>query len=134
LSGLTRGTTQAHVARATLEAMALQNVDILKVMEKDLGRRLKSLRVDGGATENSLLLQIQADYLQREVIRPLELETTALGVGFLAGLGVGIWKNLDELKKVWKVSKTYKPRISRKKVQERLSSWKKSVKACAQII
>lgn len=134
ISGLSRGSTRAHLARATLEAMALQNVDILRLMEKDLGRGLKNLRVDGGATQNSLLLQIQSDYLQREVIRPQELETTALGVGFMAGLGLGIWKNLEDLKKIWKTSRTFKPTLSKKKVQERVLSWKRSVEASSKII
>ncbi len=129
MTGLTRGTTKAHLARATLEAMALQNVDILIAMERDLGKKLKSLRVDGGATANSLLLQIQSNYLEKKVVRPVELETTAFGVGLMAGLGVGLWKNMASLEKLWKSQQTFEPELSKTKVKERLKRWQDSVRA-----
>ena len=107
MSGLTRGATAAHLARATLEAMALQNVDILRAMERDLGRRLSDLRVDGGASANNILMQLQADYLGKAIVRPKVIETTVAGACFLAGLGVGIWKDTDALAKVWRADQSF---------------------------
>lgn len=123
ICGLTRGTTKAHIARATLEAMALQNVDILETMQKDLGKKLKSVRVDGGAAANDLLMQMQSDYCGVNVIRPQNLETTALGAAFMAGLGSGFWKNLQEIKKVWKIDKEFKVRMSSKDRNTRRKRW-----------
>jgi glycerol kinase len=123
ICGLTRGTTKAHLARATLEAMALQNVEILLTMQKDLGKKIKSLKVDGGAASNDLLMQLQADYLGVTVIRPENLETTALGAALMAGLGVGFWKDVKELKKVWKTNKEFKVKINLKNRKERLKRW-----------
>ena len=95
ITGLTRGTTRAHIARATLEGIALQNVDILRAMERDAGRPLTTLKVDGGAAANDLLMQFQSDVLGVEIARPELVETTALGAAFLAGLGTGVWKDQD---------------------------------------
>jgi glycerol kinase len=128
LWGLTRGTTKAHVARATLDAMALQNVDILFTREKDLRKKMKSVRVDGGAAANDLLMQIQADYCGVRVIRPDNLETTALGAAFMAGLGVGFWKSKSEIQSVWKVNKEFKVQMSAKDRKERLSHWALALK------
>ena len=111
ISGLTRGAGAAHIARATLEAMALQNVDILRAMERDLGRRMGDLKVDGGAAANNLLMQLQADYLGREIIRPKVIETTVAGACFLAGLGVGIWKDTEALAKVWRADQRFPSRM-----------------------
>lgn len=128
LTGLTRGTTKAHVARATLEAMALQNADILLAMQKDLKKKLKRLRVDGGASANNLLMQLQADYLMTNVDRPEQVETTATGACYLAGLGVGLWKNLEEIRKIWKKDREFNPQLSNKEVSQRRVSWDRAVR------
>jgi len=117
ICGLTRGATKAHIARATLEAMALQNVDILATMEKDLGKKLKTIRVDGGAAANDLLMQLQADYTGVNVIRPKNLETTALGAAFMAGLGCGFWRDIKEIKRIWKTDKKFKIKKQMKKAK-----------------
>ncbi len=109
LIGITRGTTAGHLARAALESIAFQTVDILKAMEADAGHPIKELRVDGGATVNNQLLQFQSNTLQTPVIRPKNTETTAIGAAYLAGLAVGLWKNIDEIQKQWKVDKTFQP-------------------------
>lgn len=127
ICGLTRGSTKAHIARATLEAMALQNVDILTTMKKDLGKSLKAMRVDGGAAANDLLMQLQADYCGVSVVRPMNLETTALGAAFMAGLGSGFWKDLKEIKKVWKVDKEFKVKMTAKNRKSRHSQWFKAL-------
>lgn len=127
ITGLTRGTTKSHIARATLEAMALQNAEILQVMEKDLGRKLKSIKVDGGAAGNNLLMQMQADYGGAKVIRPEITETTAVGAAYLAGLGVGFWKDLSEIRKIWKTNKDFSVKMSSKARKVRLLHWQKAV-------
>ncbi len=121
--GMTRGTNRSHIARATLEAMALQNVDILCAMEKDLGRKLRSLRVDGGAVSNDLLMQMQADFLGAAVERPAGTESTIMGAAFLAGLGVGFWANQRELQRVWSLQKKFIPRLAAKTRVKHLSDW-----------
>ncbi|WP_413290617.1 glycerol kinase GlpK [Bdellovibrio sp. HCB337] len=128
ICGLTRGSTKAHVARATLEAMALQNVDILTAMQKDLGRKLKSIKVDGGASSNNLLMQLQADYSSTQVVRPQIVESTALGAAYLAGLGVGFWKNTGEIKKIWKVDQEFKVAMNSKDRATRLGRWAAALK------
>ena len=127
ISGLTRGASAAHLARATLEAMALQNVDILRAMERDLGRRLGELKVDGGAAANNLLLQLQADYLGRTIVRPKVIETTVAGACFLAGLGVGIWRDTDALAKVWRADQTFPSRMGTSPRRKRLASWQQAI-------
>ena len=127
ISGLTRGAGAAHIARATLEAMALQNVDILRAMERDLGRRMGDLKVDGGAAANNLLMQLQADYLGREIIRPKVIETTVAGACFLAGLGVGIWKDTEALAKVWRADQRFPSRMGTGPRRRRLESWQQAV-------
>lgn len=127
ITGLTRGTTKAHIARATLEAMALQNADILLAMQKDLNKKLKHLRVDGGAAENNLLMQLQADYLQIRVDKPAQIETTAIGAAYLAGLGIGHWKNLNEIRQIWKKQTEFKPQITKKAVLQRRLFWLKAI-------
>lgn len=109
ISGLTRGTTRAHLARATLEGIALSCADLLAAMERDLGRKLVELRVDGGAAENDLLMQIQADLLQATVVRPEVLETTALGAAVLAGIGIGWFKSLDDARSAWREDRRFLP-------------------------
>lgn len=128
ICGLTRGSTKAHLARATLEAMALQNTEILLAMEKDLGKKLKGLRVDGGASVNALLMQMQADYMGASVTRPKQIETTSIGAGYLAGLGVGYWSSLDEIQRIWSIDQEFKAHMSTKSRKERLQSWQAAVK------
>jgi len=127
ISGLTRGAGAAHLARATLEAMALQNVDILRAMERDLGRRMRALKVDGGAAANNLLMQLQADYLGREIVRPKVIETTAAGACFLAGLGVGLWRDVDAIAKVWRAETTFPSRMGPGPRRRRLEAWRVAV-------
>lgn len=127
LSGLTRGTGRAHIARATLDAMALQNAEILLAMESDLGRRLRPLRVDGGAAANNLLMQLQADYLGRKIIRPKVLETTVAGAAFLAGLAVGVWRNTAEIDRVWQSERDFTVALSPKKRASVLATWQAAV-------
>jgi glycerol kinase len=107
--GLTRGSTRAHIARAALEGIVLQVMDVLKAMEADAGIKLKELRVDGGASANDLLMQLQADLLNVPVVRPRVAETTALGAAYLAGLAVGFWKNQADIARQWQVDKRFKP-------------------------
>jgi glycerol kinase len=123
ITGLTRGTTRAHIARATLEGIALQNVDILRAMERDAGRPLTVLKVDGGASANDLLMQFQSDVLGVQISRPELVETTALGAAFLAGLGTGVWKDQDQVKQTWREHKRFEPTADRARVAEHLARW-----------
>jgi glycerol kinase len=109
IMGITRGTEKGHIARAALEAIAMRSREIIFEMQKDAGVVFSSLKVDGGASKNNLLMQIQADLLNAEVIRPRTTETTALGVAFLAGLGTGFWKDQEELKKIWQKEAAFQP-------------------------
>lgn len=127
LAGLTRGTEHGHIARATLDAMALQNTDILTAMEQDLGKRMKPLRVDGGAAANNLLMQIQADVLGRKLIRPQLIETTVAGACYLAGLGIGMWQSPAELRKIWQVEREFKVEMKASVRRKRLLSWRKAL-------
>ena len=127
ITGLTRGTTRAHLARATLEGIALQNVDILRAMERDAGRPLTVLKVDGGASANDLLMQVQADVLGVEISRPELVETTALGAAFLAGLGTGVWKDQAQVKQTWREQKHFQPTTDRARVAEHLARWDHAV-------
>ena len=129
LVGITRGSKAAHIARATLESIAYQTMDVLKAMEADSGISIKELRVDGGATVNDLLMQFQSDVLNTKVIRPHVTETTAMGAAFLAGLAVGFWKDLDEITDHWKIEKCFEPKQSNEKMLENTKSWKRAVKA-----
>ncbi|AZZ36156.1 glycerol kinase [Bdellovibrio sp. qaytius] len=128
LTGLTRGTTKSHIARATLEAMALQNADILIAMQKDLGKKIKKLRVDGGASANNLLMQLQADYLQTQVDRPQQIETTSMGAAYLAGIGAGVWNSTAEINKIWKIDRSFNATIKKKDLALRQKSWAKAIK------
>lgn len=128
LSGLSRGTNRSHIARATLDAMALQNVDIIRAMEKDLGKKIKGLSVDGGATSNNLLMQLQSNYLGQKVVRPKIIETTAFGAGLMAGLGVGLWKNAKELLSLWQEDREFIPAINLKERKARIESWHEAIK------
>jgi glycerol kinase len=123
ITGLTRGSTNGHIARATLDAMALQNADILRAMERDMGRRMRPLRVDGGAAANDLLMQIQADVLGRKLIRPEVIETTVAGACYLAGMGVGLWRSTAELRKIWAVQREFSAQMKAPARRKRLASW-----------
>ncbi|MCB0407031.1 MAG: glycerol kinase GlpK [Bdellovibrionales bacterium] len=127
ITGLTRGSHRAHIARATLEAMALQNVDIIQAMEKDLKAPLKNLKVDGGAAANNLLMQMQSDFLQANIFRPEMIETTVAGASYFAGLGVSFWSDIGEIKKVWKINQEFQPQISEAQQKERLEHWRRAV-------
>jgi glycerol kinase len=129
LLGITRGTTRAHIARATLESIAWQTADILELMKKEAGLRLKSLDVDGGAVANNLLMQIQADTLGVQVRRPKMLETTSLGAAFLAGLAVDFWPDQQSLTKIKKPDRLFKPNWSQQQRKAGQKAWKCAVKA-----
>jgi glycerol kinase len=125
---MTRGTSAAHIARASLESIAFQTMEVLKAMEADSGVSIKELRVDGGATVNNLLMQIQSDVLQTRVVRPQITETTAMGAAYLAGLAVGYWKSIDDIQQQWKVERSFEPASTNTK--ELIKGWQKAVKAC----
>jgi len=127
ITGLTRGTTRGHLARATLEGIALQNVDILRAMERDSGRTLRTLKVDGGASANNLLMQFQSDVLGVAISRPELVETTALGAAFLAGLGAGVWKSKDEIRRTWREDARFQPSEDRAWVAAHLARWDAAV-------
>lgn len=127
--GLTRGTTSGHIARAAIEAIAYQTVDVLKAMEADAKLTIKELRVDGGATANSLLMQFQADLLNCKVIRPTIVETTALGAAYLAGLAVGYWKNVEQIQEQWQSERDFNPVTNGAEIQAAMAGWKRAVKA-----
>jgi glycerol kinase len=127
--GITRGSSAAHIARAALEGIAYQTMDVLKAMEADSGIDIKELRVDGGATANNLLMQFQADILQSPVIRPKILETTALGAAYLAGLAVGYWESQDDISDQWQMEKEFSPAMPEENVNELISGWNRALKA-----
>lgn len=130
LLGLTRGTTQAHIARAALESIAFQSAAVLAAMNADVGvaERLTELRVDGGASANDLLMQFQADLLGIPVLRPRVIETTALGAALLAGIGAGVYASTDEIGALWQLDRAFEPRMSRDEAGMRLAQWDKAVR------
>ena len=125
--GISRGTTAAHLARATLEAIAFQTRDVLEAMTHDAGVPLAELRVDGGAARNDLLLQIQADVLGVPVVRPTNVETTALGAAFLAGLAVGVWRDRDQIAAQWQVDRRFEPTTGAAERDARYATWLRAV-------
>lgn len=127
--GITRGSTDAHFARAAVESIAFQSMDLLKAMEADAGLPIKELRVDGGATVNNQLMQFQSDILNTTVIRPSVTETTALGAAYLAGLAVGFWKNLDEARRNWQQDRQFTPEMDEAARRELQKDWKRAVRA-----
>lgn len=129
IAGLTRGTNSGHIARAAIESIAFQTVDVLKAMEADAGVKIKELRVDGGATANNLLMQFQADLLDCKVIRPNIVETTALGAAYLAGLAVGYWKNIEEIQQQWQSEREFVPSANPAAVKQAMEGWEKAVHA-----
>jgi glycerol kinase len=127
LVGMTRGTTRAHIARATLNAIALQSKDVLDAMRQDSGISLSALRVDGGAAQNNLLMQIQADVLGVPVQRPAVTETTALGAAYLAGLAVGFWPDVKRLAEQWTIERTFEPRLADDERAALVAGWQRAV-------
>ena len=125
--GLTRGSNIAHVARAALESIAFQSAEVLHAMEKDARLKLTELRVDGGATANNLLMQIQADLLGVPVVRPKVLETTALGAAYLAGLAVGFWQDAGDIARNWQVDRIFEPTLPRDRAAEMMANSAKAV-------
>ena len=127
LLGMTRGTTRAHIARAALEAIALQSADVFTAMSLDAGLPLQELRVDGGASRNDLLMQMQADFSGVPVVRPRVLEATALGAAYLAGLAVGFWSSTDEIAAQWQLGRRFEPAMSADERAAKLSRWHRAV-------
>jgi glycerol kinase len=125
--GITRGTTAAHITRATLESIALQTLDVVELMERETGARMAELRVDGGAVANDLLMQIQADVLGRPVIRSKTAETTALGAAYLAGLAVGFWHSRDELERIWQAGGRFEPSMPDSERARLIEGWHRAV-------
>ncbi|QNN44232.1 glycerol kinase GlpK [Pedobacter roseus] len=128
ITGLTRGTNKSHIARAALESIAYQTMDVLKAMEADAGVNIAELRVDGGATANDLLMQFQADLLNCEVIRPEVTEVTAIGAAYLAGLATGFWDSIDQIRDQWKINRTFTAEEGIDNA-ERIKGWNRAVKA-----
>lgn len=128
ITGISRGTTTAHIARAALERIAYQTMDITAAMSRDAGVPLRELKVDGGASRNNLLMQFQADILGTKVIRPQVVETTAMGAAYLAGLAVGYWSSIDEIRKQWQVDRIFEPSWDEKQIQTARSGWEDAVK------
>ena len=127
LMGMDRGTTAAHVARAVLEGIALQTADLAEAMRKDSGQAIPLFKVDGGAAANDLLMQMQADILDVPVVRPRNLETTSLGAALLAGLGLGQWNTLEEIRNVWKAERTFKHKTTPEARAEAMARWRRAV-------
>jgi glycerol kinase len=130
LSGITAATDRARLVRATLESIAFQTRDLIAAMEADSGHRLKELRVDGGAAANNFLMQFQADILGSRIVRPADIETTALGAAYLAGLATGVYKSLGEVEKFWKSERVFEPKMPDDRRQELLAGWKRAVSQC----
>lgn len=128
--GLTRGTNRNHIIRACLEAIAYQSYDVIEAMKKDTSLQIKSLKVDGGASKNNFLMQFQANIINANVVRAKTMETTALGVAYLAGLHVGVFSSIEQIRKLYDVSQTYYPEMDENVRSNYLSHWKKAVKMC----
>ncbi len=126
--GISRGTTTAHIARAALEGIAFQTMDITAAMSRDAGIPLRELKVDGGASRNNLLMQFQADILGTRVIRPQVVETTAMGAAYLAGLAVGYWSSIDEIRKQWQIDRVFEPTWDETAMNNAKAGWEDAVK------
>jgi len=129
ITGLTRGSSSAHIARAALDSIAYQTLDVLRAMKKDSGIDISELRVDGGAVVNNSLMQFQSDILQADVVRPKITETTALGAAYLAGLAVGYWSGINEISRQWQVDRKFTPKMSPEEIKTLVKGWRRSVKA-----
>ena len=128
ITGITRGTTKNHLARAGLEAMCYQTKDVLNAMQKDSGLKIDNIKVDGKAVENNFLCQFQADMLGASVVRPRVIETTSLGAAYLAGLAVGCWKDINDIKSCWSAQKKFIPKMKKEKAAQYYDGWKKAVR------
>jgi glycerol kinase len=126
--GITRGTTSSHIARAALDSIAYQTLDVLLAMQDDSGILIRELRVDGGATVNNNLMQFQSDLLQAKVVRPKITETTALGAAYLAGLAVKYWNSLYDIKDQWQVDRIFQPQITKEEINTMVSGWHRVVR------
>jgi glycerol kinase len=129
LVGITRGSTAAHIARAALDSIAYQTLEVLKAMQKDSGIDIRELRVDGGATVNNQLMQFQSDLLQAKVVRPKITETTALGAAYLAGLAVNYWNNINDVRQQWQIDRTFSPQIAEEETHSLIKGWNRAVRA-----
>lgn len=126
--GITRGVNKYHIIRATLESLAYQVNDVLKAMEADCGMKLKSLKVDGGASANNFLMQVQSDLIDAPVKRPSCIETTAMGAAYLAGLAVGYWENKEDVIRNWEVDRVFEPKLAADEREKKIKGWKKAVR------
>ena len=127
--GLTRGTSKEQFIRATVESMAYQAYDVIESMEKDSGLQVTELKVDGGASANNFLMQFQADLLQADIVRPQCIETTALGAAYLAGLAVGYWQSLEEIRTNWKAERRFTGQMPEEQRRTAIRGWKRAVRA-----
>jgi len=130
ITGLTRSTGRAHIVRAALESIAYQTRELVEAMQDDTGEPLRELRVDGGAAVNNLLMQFQADILGRPIVRPVDVETTALGAAYLAGLATGFWKNLEEVESFWRAERRFDPQMPESVRERFFGEWKAAVARC----
>jgi glycerol kinase len=130
ITGVTRATGRAEIVRAALESIAYQTRELVEAMEADSGERLTELRVDGGATANNFLMQFQADLLGRPIVRPVDVETTALGAAYLAGLAVGVWSGVAELERFWRAERVFEPRMSADERESLYAGWQRAVARC----
>jgi glycerol kinase len=128
ITGITRGTTAAHIARAAVESIAYQTMDVLQAMESDAGISIKELRVDGAATANDLLMQFQSDVMNTKVLRPVITETTALGAAYLAGLAVGFWPSIEALQEQWQVQQQFSPAMGAEERESLKKGWERAVR------
>ena len=127
ISGISRGTGRAHIVRAGLESIAYQTRELVECMEADTSEPLRELRVDGGAAVNDFLMQFQADILGRPIVRPVDVETTALGAAYLAGLATGFWKSVGEVESFWRAERTFEPQMTPAEREDRYAGWKAAV-------
>ena len=125
--GITRGTSRAHIVRAALESIAYQSADLVQAMAEDCGHKPMELRVDGGASANQFLMQFQADVLGCRVVRPSVIETTALGAALLAGLATGVWRDIEEIRRVWRMDMSFMPQMEDVQREKALRGWHKAV-------
>jgi glycerol kinase len=128
IAGLTRASGKAEIVRAALESIAFQSLELVEAMEADSGETIRELRVDGGASVNNFLMQFQADILGKPVIRPVDVETTALGAAYLAGIAEKVWSGADEVESFWRVERRFEPRMSEGERNRRIDGWRSAVR------